>query len=156
MYYDLTNINNLGDTQMGILHRHPIQANDEEGAETVFPSSANLLSTCSPSVAPIDNIGCTGANSTTNIPEHISDVKVYPNPVIGEKLYLSLSLETSTDFVVDILTVAGRTITSRQYVSGQVGQNLIELHNLQALPRGSYLVRVSSESNSFLVKFVQL
>jgi len=156
MYYDLSNINNLGDPQTGILHRHPIQANDEEGAETVFPSSANLLSTCSPSVAPIDNIGCTGANSTTNIPEHISDVKVYPNPVIGEKLYLSLSLETSTDFVVDILTVAGRTITSRQYVSGQVGQNLIELHNLQALPRGSYLVRVSSESNSFLVKFVQL
>ncbi|MEL7219922.1 MAG: T9SS type A sorting domain-containing protein, partial [Bacteroidota bacterium] len=156
MYYDLTNINNLGDPQMGILHRHPIQASDKDGAETIFSSSANLLSTCNPSITPIDNIGCMGTNSTNNIPEHFADVKVYPNPSAGEKLYLSLSLDTRTDFVIDILTITGQTITSEQYVSGQVGQNLIELHNLQVLPKGSYLVRVSSESNSFLVKFVQL
>ena len=36
MHYDLSDINNPGDSQMGILHRHPIQANDEEGAETIF------------------------------------------------------------------------------------------------------------------------
>jgi len=156
MHYDLSDINNLGDSQMGILHRHPIQANDEEGAETIFSSSTNLLSTCSPSVAPIDNIGCTGANNTANIPEYISDVIVYPNPLTGGNLYLSLSLDARTDFVIDILAITGQEITSKQYVSGQVGQNLIELHNLEIIPRGSYLVRVSSESNSFLVKFVQL
>lgn len=155
MYHDLTNINNLGNEQNGTLHRHPIQFDDEEGAETIFTSSTNLLASCD-GISPISSIGCNGVNPVKSPSGIVSDIAVYPNPNYGNELYLSIDLEESLNFTVDILTIAGQQSIMSKDFNGILGNNIMQLPISNNLPQGSYILRVSSTKGIHTLKFIQL
>lgn len=154
MYYDLTLINNFGSSS-GNLHRHPIQSSDNEGAGTIFSSSANLLSQC-PDVTPMMSIGCSGLNNTTTLPKAVDHILVYPNPNSGQEIVLSVNLREKLDFTIELFTTTNISLTRFQPTQGKVGENNIPLSLPHGLPQGSYIIGISSEEGIFYSKFIQL
>jgi len=154
MYFDVTLINNIGVTA-GNMHRHPVQNVDEEGAETVFPSSANLLVSCD-AVNPITALGCSGLNSTNQLHDFIKEVYIFPNPTFDKNLFLYLHLEKGLIVNLDLYNSTGKQIHKLGEFNTSPGENTIPLGLISNVPKGSYILKITSEKGNFFSKFIRL
>ncbi len=81
-------------------------------------------------------------------------VSVYPNP-FKDQLYLRLNASASAMGTVTISDVTGRLATRPQQVMVKEGDNVIQVNNLQGLPKGMYIVKLVYGSSNLVYEVVK-
>lgn len=85
----------------------------------------------------------------TNVHPGATGLMLYPNPA-NEKIYMTLPEQGSPVLIVDIISVTGEVISSRQ-VRCQDG--LAEL-DVSSLGTGLYILKISSNQHLFIRKVI--
>jgi hypothetical protein len=81
-----------------------------------------------------------------------SDIKVYPNPVIGNA-NLVFNAQTANAIEITVLDVSGRIVYQANHLAEQ-GNNEVKL-NIEQLGQGMYFVQIGDEMNSEVIKFIK-
>ena len=76
---------------------------------------------------------------------------VYPNPVNGDHLFISLIESTSTDVQVQIFDIAGKLVISEVKKGGKGSLQI----NVSALPKGLFVLKVIQNKNTFNYKILR-
>jgi len=85
----------------------------------------------------------------TGLESSLSGVTLYPNPVAGDRVYLSLP--SDNDMLLEVFDVMGaRLIVLRGDSEG------LESFNVSSLRNGQYMLRVTSGSEVITQKFLVL
>ncbi len=96
--------------------------------------------------APVDDNPVSTVDNVSN-----SFAKIFPNPVDG-LLFLELDLENNQEVQVEISDLSGRLIHSQMY-NHYGGQQRHEM-NVSSLNSGMYLLKISTDENSFSEKLI--
>jgi hypothetical protein len=83
---------------------------------------------------------------TTILSNNIKDLRVYPNPVKSEKIYLKSTGEIS-DVTYQITNFQGQILSRGQYLNGEI--------NVSLLPSGSYLLILENSNSRVIKKFIK-
>jgi len=83
-----------------------------------------------------------------NLEDAVSDIKVYPNPVVDE---LSINYDGTGEADVNIYNMAGDLVLALGKYAGGTLNNI----NIAELSSGTYVVQVASESGTTYKKFVK-
>ncbi len=73
-----------------------------------------------------------------------SDINIYPNPVKGNEINISLSKSYSTNKTIDLYDIRGRTVYSS---SIEIGTKTHHIYLKNPLTNGIYIVKIGSDSN---------
>ncbi len=82
-------------------------------------------------------------------------VAAYPIP-FDNKLTIEISNDSSEKLNIDLLSLSGLTIFSETKIRSSQNSKIILTGKLQILPRGIYLLRVSSEKQTSTIKVVKM
>lgn len=97
--------------------------------------------------------GCNLQASNGINPETMEvDFKIYPNPVV-DYAHISLELKDMSDIQVNVFDVSGRQMKAETFTQRAPGENAVAV-NLQDLPRGNYIVNVSTTDGFFDSKVI--
>lgn len=95
----------------------------------------------------------TGLNTSVNTLALDLDWSVFPNPVqSGTAVMVQAEMETTTDVVMELLSVSGKVLSSRN-TSLEAGQNTLELTD-DILSAGLYFVRLNTSRGSAVRKLI--
>lgn len=81
-------------------------------------------------------------------------VSVYPNP-FKDQLFLRLNSSSSAVGTITLSDVTGRMVTRTQQVNVKEGDNVIQVNNLQNLPKGMYIVKLVYGSSNLVYEVVK-
>jgi uncharacterized repeat protein (TIGR01451 family) len=78
---------------------------------------------------------------------------VYPNPFVND---LKVSINSSTDYnaAFRIISFDGRELM-RRMINLQKGDNIVVLNDLGNLPKGSYILEVTTEGNKYVKRIIK-
>jgi uncharacterized repeat protein (TIGR01451 family) len=79
---------------------------------------------------------------------------VYPNPFV-DKLTCNISLQKQEPLVLGLYDMTGKAVV-RQTVNGKKGDNTLTLDHLGSLLTGTYLLQISSATNSYQEKLIKV
>lgn len=93
---------------------------------------------------------------TTSVRQRIKDIilKVNPNPVTGDILYIEFLSSDTYDFEADILDLNGRSVYKQLLRNTGVGMTSYKL-DISGVPAGFFLLRLSNEEGQVLEKLIR-
>lgn len=80
-------------------------------------------------------------------------MQVYPNPVTENRLTISFYLKQSSDVNIELYDISGRRLFSSKSLFSQ-GNNKFDIETLNGLPKGVYLVNISTLNISQTQKII--
>lgn len=86
--------------------------------------------------------------------EEVSDLTIYPNPVIDE-FYVQFELSNQKEIAIQIINTAGQVITSSNFGSRIQGFNQLKINDLTDLPKGIYFVKINLGDQAILKKIIK-
>jgi hypothetical protein len=86
--------------------------------------------------------------------EGVSELIIYPNPVVDE-LLVELKLTTKKEISIQIINTTGQLIKSVDFENTTQGHNQLKINDLKNLPKGLYFVKIKSGDQSILKKIIK-
>ena len=101
------------------------------------------------SIAELDVVTGILSSEDSHWASGIKQIRIYPNPVVGDQLYVEFprDLENGT---VSLYTLQGKVVHEK---ISETGERVV-FHIDSSLPRGMYLLRVSTEDTLFVEKII--
>lgn len=99
------------------------------------------------------NSDFTGSNNTgiNNVEAGLNNAIIYPNPAKGNTAFLNVTAKNTTDAVVTVTDLSGRTLNVLPSVRLQEGQNVINVPT-QGLANGIYMVTLKTDKGNINLK----
>ena len=84
-------------------------------------------------------------SATKEISDGISGLKVYPNPVIGNKFHVALDLKESSEIEISLFSITGKKINTFYNDKANEGENIFEFDVKSGIMPGTYLLKVMNK-----------
>ena len=85
-------------------------------------------------------------SATKEISEDISGLKVYPNPVIGNKFNVVLNLKEKYEIEISLLSITGKKINTFYNDKAIEGKNDFEFDVQSGIMPGIYLLKIMNKN----------
>ena len=79
-------------------------------------------------------------------------IKVYPNPVDGDELHISIGAAIEGDIQITLVNTLGQQVISKVYKG--IATEVITLNNLSQLEKGLYIATISNGRNTVAKKLI--
>ena len=86
--------------------------------------------------------------------EGLSDLVVYPNPVVDE-LLVEFDLANQKDISVKIFNTTGQLISSSSFNNTNQGHNQLKINDLSNMSMGLYFIKINLGDQSILKKVIK-
>lgn len=133
-----------------------VEATTQEGSATfgvnatdTLPGTTTIIVTAEDGTELTYKINFTveGSNSIADL-ELMNSLSVYPNPSNG---LVNISLTSNQDVTLSLINTAGQELINKTYtVAGQFNEQL----DLQALPKGIYIIKLSTNNGNAIQRIV--
>lgn len=84
-------------------------------------------------------------SAVKEISGEISNIKVYPNPVIGNKFHVVLDLKENSEIKISLFSVTGKKIDTYYSDKANEGENDFEFVVRSGIMPGTYLLKIMSK-----------
>lgn len=102
----------------------------------------------------IDNILVEGVSSVADRTQNTGQVKVYPNPAIGDFVNISIELLEIDAISVRLLAVNGKEVFTSNMGTMVAGTHLIQ-PGIDALPAGKYLIQITGTKTNLVKELIK-
>ena len=87
-------------------------------------------------------------SAVKEISGEISNLKVYPNPVIGNKFHVVLDLKENSEIEIALFSIMGKKVDTFFKDRANAGENNFEFDIRSGIKSGTYLLKVTSKSGT--------